>query len=328
MGNSGFYYEVCTGTRKGFDVLFLAWSEEPSYIEKGDELSEHDKLYIADLMGRLEVPPGLSDDQLRWYRSSSEVMGKAKCQQEYPIDVEQVFQATNASFFSVRAMNLLEPKQPDFYMMYEDGFLSRKELAPGHFYAPVQSDHEYLIAVDPSEGQLDPTVITVYNPLGEEVMLWREKMPPEQVVALSDVLGRHWNNAKLVVERNAVGIYINKALAAQKFYTNLYRDEKDFGLRTTPQNKTEMLSTLQELIVSGVFKPNNLYLKDEMAIVDATTMKSPKGKDLHDDVVMASAIAAYIFKQSPPKLKAIFDQYQDYSYRVGSTKPSRRKFIF
>ena len=119
---------------KGLMSYFYLGQKSHHTSQQGEDLSEHDKLYIADLMGRLEVPPELSDDQLRWYRSSSEVMGKAKCQQEYPIDVEQVFQATNASFFSIRAMNLLEPKQPDIlHDAYEDGFLSRKELGSWPF---------------------------------------------------------------------------------------------------------------------------------------------------------------------------------------------------
>ena len=103
-GNSGFYYEVCTGRRKGFKVIFMPWFLDPSYRLEGDELTEEDLEYLKDLMGVGQIPEELDHDQLRWFRATSETVGKAKCQQEYPINVEQVFQATNSSFFSYKAI--------------------------------------------------------------------------------------------------------------------------------------------------------------------------------------------------------------------------------
>ena len=325
-GNSGFYYEVCTGQRKGFEVIFLAWHEDATYSSEGDELNEREIAHIVDLMGVAELPNYLTNSQLRWFRESSEVLGKAKCQQEYPINISQVFQATNSSWFSSHTILKLEEHEILYQMaLDENGFLMNKPIANGHFYDRVNSDYEYIIACDPSEGAHDPTAITVYDPLGKEVMCWREVADSDIVVDLLDRLGRYWNTARIILERNGIGVHVGKSLANNKFYTNLYRDEKGIGIRTDNINKPAMLACLQEAINSEEMTPRNMFLKDEMVTFRHDKMSAEKG--CHDDMVMASAFAAYLFKESPPKIKKIYEQYVDYSYAVGGYKANKRKFI-
>ena len=327
-GNAGFYYEVCTGIRKGFEVVFMPWFMDVDYTKGGDDLSENDLEYIKDLMGVKEFPPGLTEGQLRWYRDTSEVTGKAKGQQEYPVSVEQVFQATNASFFSFNTMEKVVDKAPIYQMSYEQGFLSKRPLGAGLFYENVDAGKEYLIACDPSEGVIDPCVIGVYGPEGEEVMFWRELMPPETIVELLNSLGKHWNNARLVIEENGIGKYILKTLIHNKFYPNVYRHEGKEGITTQTSTKPLFMSTLQELINTEKMKFFNPHLKGEMAIFQADTLKAPKGEGMHDDCVMQAAIAATVFAIDPPRYKMIQDNFRDYGYQVGESRINKRRFIF
>ena len=55
-------------------------------------------------------------------------------------------------------------------------------------------------------------------------------------------------------------------------------------------------------------------------------MRAQKGDDIHDDVVMSAALAAWGFNVSPPKKKRISTEYRDYSDRVDHHH-HRRKFI-
>lgn len=326
-GTSGFYYDVCTGKRKGFEVIFLPWYLDDGYTVSTPKLSDGDRDYIADLMGVEQIPDYLTDGQLKWFQQTSELQGKAKTQQEYPINVEQVFQATNSSFFSTKAIQKLATRAPVHCLSFEHGYLNHRERAPGEVFEKARVEKEYIIVCDPSEGAIDPSVITIVGPEGEEVLFWREKLPPEEVVDILNALGRQYNDARIVVESNGIGQYILRSLISHKFYPNVHREDGNPGIRTDVSTKPMMLALLQEAIIEDKIKFFNNYLADEMKIFSAETLKAEKGDDNHDDVVMASAIAAYIFKYHRPRFKVIEELYSDYSYQVGERTFNQRKFI-
>ena len=326
-GNSGFYYEVCTKIRKGFEVVFMPWFMDPEYKKDGDELSEQDLEYIKDLMGVSEFPEGLSEAQLRWYRDTSEVTGKAKCQQEYPVSVEQVFQATNSSFFSFQVMQKLGGNEPLHYLSYDGNYLQQRALGPGEVYQTPNPEYEYLMSVDPTEGSNDPAVIMIFDPDGNEVLFWREKMPPEGLIRLVDALGKQYNMASLLIESNGVGIYVLNSLLNQFMYPNVMFFQGKPGLMTNGKTKPEACAMLQDFITSDRFKINNSMLAHEMSTFEAETLRAVKGDDYHDDVVLASAIAAYGFSYRPPLKKMVQDIYSDYTNDVYKTARKKSRFI-
>ena len=324
-GNSGFYYEVCLGIRKGFEVVFLPWFLDSDYRVSGEPMEDHEKEVIADLMGVKEVPEGLDDDQLRWYQATSESMGKAACQQEYPISVDQVFQATSTSFFTSKTMQKLTPLPPIYYLAYNDGFLNKRpQGGPCAVYEKPTANYEYLMAVDPSDGINDPSSIQVFNPNGVEVAHWHEKMQAEDVVQVILVLAKHYNNCKVLVESNNIGEYVVRALRSQFFYQNLWREDGKLGFRTGASTKPTMLALLQEYINTEVLSISNNVMLEEMKTFQAENLKAQKGT--HDDVVMSSAMAAWAFNKNPPKKKRVHEEYADYTGRVDGGQ-RRRQFI-
>ena len=326
-GNSGFYYEVCLGIRKGFKVVFLPWNLDEDYSIDGEDLTEADLENIQELLGVSEIPDYLSEGQLRWFRLTSEAMGKAKCQQEYPINVAQVFQATNASLFPMSIVGMIKMKEPLHTLGYENGYLVQKHHGSGLVFDKVDPEKEYIIVCDPSEGVEDPTVIGIYGPDGKETLFWREKLQVEDVVSLLNILGRQYNDSRVVIENNGFGLYIVKALAQQKFYPNMFHENGKLGFKTTASNKPEITSLLMSAIRDQKMEFYNRYLPEEMTIFQADTLRAPKGKDLHDDVVMMSSIASYIMKYYPPKLKYVRDDYRDYSSIVNRGRRTKRKFM-
>ena len=68
-GNSGFYYEVCMGIRKGFEVVFMPWFMDPNYRLKGKEIPEEDLEYLKDLMGVEALPEHLDHDPVEMVQS-------------------------------------------------------------------------------------------------------------------------------------------------------------------------------------------------------------------------------------------------------------------
>ena len=67
---------------------------------------------------------------------------------------------------------------------------------------------------------------------------------------------------------------------------------------------------------------NNL-LGEEMKTFQADTMKALKGDNIHDDSVISSAIASFMYDLRPPKLKIIRDKFNDYSEQLGTERPKR-----
>ena len=325
-GNSGFYYNVCTGKRKGFEVVFMPWFMEETYTTDGEPLTDEEKELIAEMMGAEEVPEHLSDGQLRWYRDSSETMGKALCQQENPITVEQVFQATSSSFFSTKTMQAIKTNPILYCLDHKDGFLNKRPNAPGKVYEAPKNHYEYLMTVDPSDGVNDPSSIMVFNPDGLEVAHWNEKIQADEVVKVVIALAKHYGNAKILCESNGIGEYVTRALRNQFFYTNLWQEDGKIGIRMSSNNKPVMLSLLQEFVLDERLTFSNDRIVEEMKTFDAETMRAQKGDDIHDDVVMSAALAAWGFNVSPPKKKRISTEYRDYSDRVDHHH-HRRKFI-
>ena len=310
-GANGFYFEVCTGARKGFKVIFMPWHIEDKYAETGEELTERDRIQIADLMGVEDIPKYLSDDQLRWFKTQSGLMGKAKGQQEFPLTVEQVFQATSSSFFNQKTIDKVKRGMPEFYFDLDHNLLTVKEAGPGMVFYPVNEDFEYILSADTSEGRVDPSSISVFNPQGEEVAHWLEYMDSDKACDVIYALARYYNDANVIIENNGVGEYVIRRLKTTKFYSNIYNDGKADGINSNSATKPVWIQTLQNKITEDSMVFNNHYLQNEMRTFDAEKLQCPKGS--HDDVVISSAIGAWLFHLQPPLIKVHTEYFREYN---------------
>ena len=233
--------------------------------------------------------------------------------------------ATNSSFFSVKTSQKLKGGDIIHTLAFENGYLTQRVGAQGLVYEQARPEYEYLMGVDSSEGQHDPTVITILNPLGEEVLFWREKLLPDDIVKLVDLLGKTYNNCMIACESNGIGMHILLNLQSQYLYNNLFQYDGKAGFRTSPANKPLILATLQDSILSDKLKFRNLILGEEMKHFEAETLKAKKEE--HDDCVMSCAIAAYAFKVNKPKMRYVEEHYADYSREVYGSMTPRRRFI-
>lgn len=323
-GATGFYYDVCTGKKKGFKVVFLPWYEDDDY-RSDDLLNEQERILVKDYIdGEIDH---LDEKQLAWYYHTALEMGVNSCQQEYPNNVEQVFLSTNKSFFVPNCINKIEHKKPIYYLNYTDGFLSKSHAGPCQVWEAPKNASEYLIAVDASEGIIDPSSITVISPSGEEVAHWHSKYTIDALGDLLVKLARHYNNAWIAVESNGIGNTLIHILKNTHFYQFLHQYEGKVGVRTSQITKPLMLSELQTSILEGKMVFHNTLLPEEMKTFQADTLKAMKGDGIHDDVVISSAIAALMFNVRPPKYKRINNTFRDYDRIVNKEKVKRRFII-
>ena len=235
--------------------------------------------------------------------------------------------STNRSFFSINAINKVELLAPLHFLKLDGTYLQRATHGSCQVYHTPVPDYEYLISCDSSEGVIDPTSIQGFDPDGNEVFHWHEKIRPDVIAEVLVRLGMHYNKALIVVENNGVGQLVLNDLRRRYFYPNVYQEDGKLGIRTSMANKPVMLAMLQDNILSGKFTLNNPIIVEEMKLLQADTLKAPKGDDLHDDVVISSALAAWAFSKNPPKRKIIRDGFKDYSDQLNIHNRTRRNFV-
>lgn len=205
---------------------------------------------------------------------------------------------------------------PKKYEIIDGAF---KESLKGRYseYMPKKEGRIYVIGADISEGLEtgDYSCIQVIDRLTyEQVGVWHGHLPPEEVAHILITLGRYYNFAKLIPERNSHGVGVVNKIRELK-YPNLYYDRdlskevlsrqhqtgnKRFGWYTNLENKRLMIQNLSDLFSSGKLKLNDYNTLEEMRTYiydDAGHTSARSG--CHDDRVMALAIALIGFKKTP-----------------------------
>ena len=275
-------------------------------------------------------------ENLNWRRQCI----KTQCQndlrkfhQEFPTTAREAFVTTGRGVFDTDNLNKL--------VLVSQG-LQRDRPSEG-FHIPVQSwrekggekyiieamddgelqvwerptpNKEYRIGADVSEGidvgrDTDWSVAVVLNAQTmDEVAMLRIKIDPDLFAWQLASLGKWYNNAKLVVERNNHGLVTLKFLSDVHLYPDIYsekilderssRSARKLGFHTTVKSKPLIIDYLKELIREDEIKIRSPKILDELQ----TFVNLPNGKmaaqsGSHDDCVMALAIACFGCKMFP-----------------------------
>jgi hypothetical protein len=179
-----------------------------------------------------------------------------------------------------------------------------------------QPGKEYRIGADISEGldvgrDTDWSVGVVLDATSmDEVATIRVKIDPDLFAWQLASLGKWYNNAKLIVERNNHGLVTLKFLSDVHLYPDIYsekilderssRSARKLGFHTTVKSKPLIIDYLKELIRENEIKIRSPKVLDELQ----TFVNYPNGRmaaqsGSHDDCVMALAIACFGCKMFP-----------------------------
>ena len=275
-------------------------------------------------------------ENLNWRRQCI----KTQCQndlrkfhQEFPTNAREAFVTTGRGVFDADVMGKL---------VLESQRLQRERPSEG-FHIPVQAwkekggekyiieamdegglqvwerptpEKEYRIGADVSEGidvgrDTDWSVGVVLNAeTMDEVATLRVKIDPDLFAWQLASLGKWYNNAKLLVERNNHGLVTLKFLSDVHLYPDIYsekilderssRSARKLGFHTTVKSKPLIIDYLKELIREDEIKIRSPKVLDELQ----TFVNFPNGRmaaqaGSHDDCVMALAIACFGCKMFP-----------------------------
>lgn len=258
MGEDDYFYNRCQTAQDGTDAykfLFLPWYDHVEYqIPKGSILAlEKDR-------GDLEYTPeeqkvvdayGLSEAQIRWRRRKI-ADRKLDFFQEYPEDPISCFQKSGSLVFDSDRLNELAIN------CYEPPF-TFGEKGETRIWFPPKEGGFYQIAVDPTAGQHDRAAATVWNIVGPThvASLWG-LYEPEKLAQLLFPLGKHYNNAQIMVESNGPGLAVLSTLYYHLKYNNLgYMPDlvtntptPHLGWQTTKGSKPYMIATMQREIMN------------------------------------------------------------------------------
>jgi hypothetical protein len=295
-GASGAFYKQCTEARagrSGYLLHFYPWFRQDEYsiaVPAGETITPQNER-DRQLISIHKVTPG----QLYWYqRKRAEKLGNQDLMdQEYPSDWDTCFLASGRNYFDRGVTEKLRTgAKPPVYRDDRFGLKIWKQPEPGC---------SYILALDTAEGKTTGTVgdsgdysagVVYERDTAQHVATLRARIPPWELARKASELGRHYNRATIVVERNNHGHAVLQALVREQQYKPIYIGlDGKLGWLTTAASRPVALDALEDGHRRGVWRSNDLELLGEMlSFVINPSGKAEATRGDHDDLIMAAAI--------------------------------------
>lgn len=290
-GASGVFYERYQRARIGdgdYHAHFFRWHDHAEYRTtlKPDETIEPITPREYELVDRY----GASLEQLKWYRNKVADKGQDLVDQEYPLDEETCWLSAGRQFFDrARSVELKSLTRPPIAI---EGDL--------HVFEQPIRGATYVVVADPSEGVGgDPGAAVVYGRGGKHVATLHGQFPTWKMGELLDAVGRKYNTAVVVVERNNHGHAVIQALEfppksenQRRPYPKLYRGtDGRIGWVTTEITRSAALEALESGHRGGEWSTPDARVLGEMLTFVVNKHGKPEAQaGSHDDLVLATAI--------------------------------------
>lgn len=342
-----------------YTARFFPWFLDHQYMAETltpfrEFVATEDELHLAQVYN-------LNEQQLIWRRnkimelkrtaqSSDSPVGTFP--QEYPSHPMEAFLTSGTSFFNKdQLFKLMElcPEPLDIAIPQQYSYLRRIEQREIKFTQLPVANHRYILTADPSEGlnnsgdhdYCSSDIIDVET--WQQVGKLRGRWEPNEYAHILDELGRFYNYALIVVERNNHGHSVLNTLLNEceyvpepqkdgwggvyfhKEYDAKKKGEPDKpGFPTNVKTKALAASALWELVDDESITINSKQTLVEMGFYS----KLPGGKlgalKGHDDSVSSMLLGAYVLRDT-----SFFERVEKKDSRrkkkVGKvlTKPSR-----
>jgi hypothetical protein len=196
-------------------------------------------------------------------------------------------------------------------------------------YETFKPGVEYRMGVDPSEGVVDPSSISVVSSEGKKVARFNGKVP---ITALADkvkFLYYQYNKPLIIPESNAAGAALIREIRDLNVYRRKKMDERwdketeILGFRTSWESKEQLINHFKQLLRERIPKIYDSNTTEEMRQFTWNSEATQKGagaaRGFHDDEVMSTMLAYWdwhprkteerMAKKSRPKSKRSF-QYK------------------
>jgi len=282
-GAGGVFYEEWQHARDtGYTRHFFPWWYD-------DEYRDHTGLaQIKPLTPEEEElvrRNGLTDAQVAWRRTNRAQM-RGLAAQEFAEDPVSCFRASGECVFELESIDRALEAQAGVSAVRDNGRLA--------IWFEPRYDRQYIIGVDPAgggtEGDYACAEVIDRQTAMQCAELHGHYSPRELAMKLIE-LGRMYNHAVLVVERNNHGHGVLANLRAAG-YQRVFRDGGQDGWLTSAVTKPAMIENLAAILSlkPQLFQSTKL-LTEFRTFLRRRDGSSGSGSGSHDDCVMAMAIA-------------------------------------
>lgn len=305
-GVSGLFYDQWQKAIKGesdFEPIFLPWFIEPSYTAPVPEMFSMTPKEIA-----LAEKFGLTPGQLMFRRLRIAEKGEDLFKQEYPCDAQEAFLTSGRPVFNVERVQTMLSAAPK--PLARLGYEGSKWVPDAHGELLCYLKHDpaetYFVGADVGAGvNKDFSVAQVFTSNREQAAILRGQFDPDYFGTLLAALGRFYNDAWIICERNNHGILTNRVLARDEEYPNVFRETiydkitdtetQQVGFFTSEKSKPLIIDKLRANVRLGEIKIYDETTLEEMrSFIVAPTGRMAGEKGTHDDCVMALAMCNHI----------------------------------
>ena len=275
-----FYEEWHAADETGTARHFFPWWLEERYRERAVDaatLTEEEQ----KLMGRA----GLTLEQIG-YRRQMKASLRRTWAQEFAEDPESCFLASGDCYFEMEPIEgrLKEAPEPDL----------RRRNGELEVWLPPLKGKEYLVALDPAAGLStgDYSAAQVIEmETGMQCAEFQGHVGGRELAETVAELGRDYNEALVVVERNGIGASALSLLQEVCRYPRIYRENGQAGWSTHSMNRPAMLARLN----LGLIQEPERFMSRRLLAECRTFVRGADGNaaasnGAHDDLVMAMAM--------------------------------------
>jgi hypothetical protein len=280
QGAHGCFYEEWMGAEaNGWVRHFFPWWWEASYrLDAGEDAeSEEERALLSK--------HGLTREQIAFRRRLQRQFGML-ARQEYPESADDCFLASGSCVFDTEAIDrrLREAPAP----------VERRWAGTLEVWLKPMPGREYLVAVDPAGGgsEGDYAAMQVLDAAtGLQCAEFQGRCGLLEIAERAATIGREYNGATLIVERNNHGAGVIAYLTGVVQYARLYEQDGQPGWLTTALSRPRAVGQVERLLGEGAESVMSSRLLREMkTFVRDARGRTGAAEGQHDDLVMAMGI--------------------------------------
>jgi hypothetical protein len=275
-----FYEEWMHAEANGWVRHFFPWWWEASYcLNPGEDAASEEE-------HALKSRHGLTREQLAFRRRLERQFGML-ARQEYPESADDCFLASGSCVFDTEAIDrrLREVPAPE----------ERRWAGALEVWLKPMPRREYLVSVDPAGGgsEGDYAAMQVLDAAtGLQCAEFQGRCGLMELAERAATLGREYNGAMLIVERNNHGAGVIAYLTGVMQYARLFQQDGQAGWLTTALSRPRVLAQMERLLGEGAESVMSARLLREMkTFVRDARGRTGAAQGQHDDLVMAMGIA-------------------------------------
>jgi len=324
--------------------FFVGWHQEATY-----RLTPPDDFEATLEEAELANEYHLDDAQLYWRRCNiaDDCGGDSNLfDREYPISPKHAFRSTGKKVFDYQKVEYQEQN----HMMDEPAYRAEIgcTISGDVWFLPDPTGRLYiydepgertcLISADPADAEGDDTCRSVAQIMDadtlEQIAVWEGHIPASEFGDVLAALGRHFNSALVICERNAMGVATIARMTDQLNYHHVYQYLRpadansaptwEYGWHTNEKTRPLLIAAYKRALNERILQIRHPQTISEtyafqlnISTAGKKKMSAPRGG--FDDHVLSMGIACYVgteryqwthkstmFQKKPEKVEIVF----------------------